>query len=99
MKIKLEEMWVQREQEKSDLIVTLNEMKKNVGRLEETLPPLPSVVSCAYKHYWNKADSVITYDRHVVEGEGEGGIDLDTGRFTVGKGRGGYYTVTYSGRA
>merc|ERR1711962_160866 len=97
MRVKLEEVRAQREEEKSYLIVKLNEMTKKVDRLEETLPPLPSVVSCAYKHYWSKAGSVITYDSHVVEGEGEGGIDLDTGRFNVGKGGAGYYTVTYSG--
>merc|ERR1719347_1296589 len=99
----MEEMRQQREQEKdekSDLIMKLNAMKNKLDRLEAKLPrESPVVISCAYQDKWDKAGSVITYDSHVVEAPGEGGIDLDTGRFTVGKGGSGYYSVTYSGWA
>jgi len=99
LRTEMQKMRLEREKEKE-------EMTRKVERLVETLPPIPCVVSCAYQKKWTKADSVITYDRHTVElyngyrpGGAEGGIDLDTGRFNVGKGGSGYYTVTYSGHA
>merc|ERR1712243_251672 len=94
-----QEMRLEREKEKE-------EVTRKMERLEEKLPPLPFLVSCADQDKWTKAGSVITYDRHIVDfnngyrpGGGEGGIDLHTGRFNVGKGGSGYYTVTFSGQA
>merc|ERR1711962_1681791 len=97
----MKEMKIQRErekEEKSDLIMKLDVMRNQVDRLEAKLRrESPVVISCAYQDKWDKAASVITYDSHVVGGAG--GIDLDTGRFTLGKGGSGYYSVTYSGWA
>merc|ERR1711962_919091 len=97
----MKEMKIQRErekEEKSDLIMKLDAMRNQVEKLEANLQrESPVGISCAYQDKWDKAASVITYDSHVVEAPGEGGIDLDTGRFTVGGS--GYYSVTYSGWA
>jgi len=109
MKIKFKEMQNHRDEEmkeirnkfeeereeKSDLTEKLNVMTKKLDTLQNS----PVVISCAYKYYWSKAGSVITYDYHVVEDGGKGGINLDDGTFTVGPGGDGYYTVTYSGTA
>merc|ERR1712243_65587 len=110
MKIKFKEMQNHRDEEmkeirnkfeeereeKSDLTEKLNVMTKKLDTLQRNSPV---VISCAHQSYWTKADSVITYDEHVVEEGGEGGINLDDGTFTVGPGGDGYYTVTYSGTA
>jgi len=80
--------------------MNLDRMTNQIKRMETKLRmESPVGISCAYQDKWDKAGSVITYDSHVVEAPGEGGIDLDTGRFNVGKGGSGYYSVTYSGWA
>jgi len=83
------------------------EEEKSLERLETELlhqspRELPVVISCAHRTRWIKPGSTITYSNLVTEfnhGGAYGGIDLDTGRFIVGPGGSGYYTVTYSGRA
>merc|ERR1712080_452396 len=60
--------------------------------------PIPQVMACAYKDYFTKANSTVTYDRllsHHTSHGGEGELDITTGVFTCATG--GHYTVTVSG--
>jgi len=112
MRAQIEEIRIEikeEKQEKSHLITKLDAMSRKVDEQEEELSAVktnlsntPMVLSCVYRYSWTEPGSVITYESYVVEfetGGGHGGMDLDTGRFTVGPGGSGYYTVTYSGQA
>ena len=74
------------------------EVKKEV---DKGLRDLPFEMVCAFKHRWEEAESVITFDQITVEvdnsnkpGGGDGTMNIETGVFTTVTS--GYYIVTYS---
>ena len=64
----------------------------------------PFAFQCAWRYdQWTAADSAITYDRltsNAISGGGiynvTGGLDINTGVFTVGHGFSGMWAVTYT---
>ena len=72
------------------------------GMVDQVRNP-PFAFQCAYTYDWSAADSVITYDRLTydeISGGSiynvTGGLDINTGVFTVGHGFSGVWTVSYS---
>ena len=77
------------------------EMKNLAGRLTvtEEVRNTPFVFQCAWKEGpWTGDHSVITYDRLTSDemSGGDGGLDINTGVFTVGQGLSGVWAVTFS---
>merc|ERR1712241_790609 len=65
----------------------------------------PFAIQCGWKSAWTYSHSTITYDRlyydntsggPVTNGTMYGGLDINTGVFTVGPGFSGVWTVSYS---
>ena len=58
----------------------------------------PFAFQCAWQDAWVTDNSVITYDRLTIDeiSGGDGGLDINTGVFTVGDGLSGVWAVTYS---
>ena len=54
----------------------------------------PFAFQCAFRDYWSTDDSTIFYDRLMTDTDMTGGLNIDTGVFTVGFS--GVYTITYS---
>merc|ERR1711971_1474232 len=72
------------------------------GLVDQVRNP-PYAFQCAYKEQWTAADSVITYDRLTydeISGGSiynvTGGLDINTGVFTVGQGYSGVWEISYS---
>ena len=72
------------------------------GMVDQVMNP-PFAIQCAYKNPWSVANSVITYDRLTTDEISggpiynvTGGLDINTGVFTVGDGFSGVWAVTYS---
>merc|ERR1712110_1170980 len=66
----------------------------------------PFACQCAWREVWSSADSVITYERLTTDEISggsiynvTGGLDINTGVFTVGQGYSGVWEVTYSVRS
>merc|ERR1712119_221696 len=77
---------------------------KRIAVLEaamETKDNPPIAYQCAWKDAWTADYSVITYDRLTFDeiSGGDGGLDINTGVFTVGQGYSGIWEVTYSVRS
>ena len=82
------------------------EVKKEVEKVlpslvEQGLRDLPFEMVCAYKHEWNKANAVVSYDHIMLEfnnsdrpGGADGTMNIETGVFTTVTS--GYYIVTFS---
>ena len=63
----------------------------------------PFAFQCAWKGQWGSGDSVITYDRLTTDEISggsiynvTGGLDINTGVFTVGQGYSGIWEISYS---
>ena len=74
-------------------------MKEEIARMKTELQLLknkPFAYQCAWQDAWTAANSVITYDRLTTDetSGGDGGLDINTGVFTVGLS--GVWAVTYS---
>ena len=72
------------------------------GMVDQVRNP-PYAFQCAWQDFWSTADSVITYDRLTydeISGGSiynvTGGLDINTGVFTVGQGYSGVWEVTYT---
>ena len=77
----------------------LKEENTRVKREFKQMKNKPFVVQCAWQDYWKTPYSVITFDRITYEAfvggsGGNGGLDINTGVFTVGFS--GVWAVTYS---
>ena len=75
------------------------------GMVDQVRNP-PFAFQCAYKGGWNADNSVITYDRLTydeISGGSiynvTGGLDINTGVFTVGQGYAGTWEISYSMRS
>ena len=75
------------------------------GMVDQVRNP-PYAFQCAYQSYWPTDDTVITYDRLTydeISGGSiynvTGGLDINTGVFTVGHGFSGVWTLTYTMRS
>jgi len=74
------------------------------GMVDQVRNP-PFAFQCAYKYEWTTNNSVITFDRltfdEISGGDGgdDGGLDINTGVFTVGQGYSGVWEVTYTIRS
>merc|ERR1711974_42538 len=75
------------------------------GMVDQVRNP-PYAFQCAYQNYWTADNSVITYERLTydeISGGSiynvTGGLDINTGVFTVGHGFSGVWTVSYSIRS
>merc|ERR1711997_413572 len=77
---------------------------QRIAVLEDQVRNPPFAFQCAWRNgFWTEANSVITYDRLTTdEMSGSsmynvtGGLDINTGVFTVGQGFSGVWTVIYS---
>ena len=76
------------------------------GRLiqEGLFKDSPYLMVCAHRDFWYEADSTVTYEYITLDvsnsdqpGGGDGTMDITTGVFTAITG--GYYMITYGGRA
>ena len=65
----------------------------------------PFAIQCAWRNSWSYANSIITYERlyydntsggPILNGTMYGGLDINTGAFTVAPGFSGVWTVTYT---
>merc|ERR1712062_511354 len=67
------------------------------GMVDQVRNP-PFAFQCAWRYTWYEDNSVITYDRLIYDeiSGGSGGLDINTGVFTVGSGFSGVWAVTYS---
>merc|ERR1712038_2161505 len=72
------------------------------GKVDQVSNP-PFAFQCAWRYVWTADNSVITYDRltsNEMSGGSSynvtGGLDINTGVFTVGHGFSGVWAVTYS---
>ena len=81
------------------LMQFMKEENARVSREFKQMKNKPFVVQCAWQDYWKTPYSVITFDRITYEAfvggsGGNGGLDINTGVFTVGFS--GVWAVTYS---
>ena len=79
----------------------ITQRKSEVTKLRGDVKRLKNksfAVQCAWQDSWSADDSVITYDRLTFDevSGGDGGLDINTGDFTVGKRLSGVWAVTYS---
>ena len=72
------------------------------GMVDQVRNP-PFAFQCAWQDYWSAANSVITYDRLTydeISGSSmynvTGGLDINTGVFTVGQGYAGVWGISFS---
>merc|ERR1711997_1274355 len=101
---RMEAEMVAREEMMEVLKDAMETKDKRIAVLEDQVRNQPFAYQCAWRNgFWTEANSVITYDRLTTdEMSGSsmynvtGGLDINTGVFTVGRGFSGVWSVIYS---
>ena len=92
-------------EEKNIQMEHLIEEKENLRQIVDQVRNQPFAIQCAWRNSWSYANSIITYERlyydntsggPILNGTMYGGLDINTGAFTVAPGFSGVWTVTYT---
>ena len=92
-------------EDKNTQMQHLIEEKEDLRQIVDQVRNQPFAVQCAWRNSWSYANSIMTYDRlyydntsggPILNGTMYGGLDINTGVFTVAPGFSGVWSVSYS---